>query len=100
MIRPSDNYMLTDIRNIKGQDCFRTEAWRDPYEYAAEKFLTNINSRKRGVERCRVTITKEELIELIELIKSSPCTPFFGPESPHYRLFIWARARVGETLQK
>ena len=98
MIR-KDGKMLTKIENLKGKNGFRKEDWRDPYEYAAEQILMNINTRsiERGVERCRVTISKEELIALI---KRSPCTPFFGPESPHYRLFIWARAGVGETLQK
>ena len=80
MIR-EDGMMLAKLNNLKGKDGFRNEIWRDPYEYAAEEILKNMNERSkdRGVERCRVTITREELVELI---KRSPCTPFFDADSP------------------
>ena len=91
--------MLAIIENTKGKDGFRTETWRDPYEHAAEQLLKDMKKRSkdRGVERCRVTITKEELVELI---KRSPCTPFFDADSPYYREFLWARSGVGETPRK
>ena len=75
MIR-EDGMMLAKLDNTKGKDGFRTEEWRDLYEHAAEHMLKHMKKRSkdRGVERCRVTITKEELVELI---KRSPCTPFF-----------------------
>ena len=98
MIR-EDGMMLAKLDNTKGKDGFRTEEWRDLYEHAAEHMLKHMKKRsiERGVERCRVTITKEELVELI---KRSPCTPFFDADSPYYREFLWARSGVGETPRK
>ena len=52
MIRENGT-MLVKLRNEKGQDGFRTETWRDPYEYAAEEIFKKhewSKQRSRGRE--------------------------------------------------